>query len=81
MVLIFLGYHYQIALKMGQNHKIMDNVTVKKHILQTDWQFQVSWLHFLKQNRKKYYFFAVQIVISTVTIISTGWKILQTSLL
>ena len=33
----FLGNHYQIALKMGQNHKITDNMIIEIHILQTEW--------------------------------------------
>ena len=37
----FLVNHYQIALKMGQNHKITDYMIVEMHLLQTNWQFQV----------------------------------------
>ena len=35
----FLGNHYQIALK---NHQITDDMIVEMHILQTNWQCQVS---------------------------------------
>ena len=55
---------------MGQNHNITDDVIVEMHILQTNWQFQMSWLYFLKKMREKILSltanFAVQIGISTV---------------
>ena len=36
-----LGNHYQVAVKMGQNHKITDDMIVEMHLLQTNWQCQV----------------------------------------
>ena len=32
-----LGNHYKVAVKMGQNHKITDNMIIEIHILQTEW--------------------------------------------
>ena len=38
---------------MGQNHRIMNDMTVKMHILQIDWQFQVSLLHTIFRKGEK----------------------------
>ena len=51
----FLGNHYQIALKMGRNHKITDDMIVEMHLLQTNWQDKVFLLYFLKKMREKYH--------------------------
>ena len=37
----FFGISLSNCLKNGQNHKIMDDTIIEKHLLQTNWQCQV----------------------------------------